>query len=317
MSRGWYPRRRGILEHLNNGRISLLDAAVHDFLCLICTYATGVAFASAEKIRALCPRGTSLRAVQRSLEHLEEIGWIKRFRTHGARGNYPILIGKYFVIDASQKWYSVNLEKTSDWRDVQFDIVTDELFSRHRTVPERGTELSSLKELKSETKNKKEINGVLDRPSEDTRSAPSRNFRKSSPFPAKNIAHPILPNWELHPDMRLFATNRGILDVDDTFAAFKDHHLARGSLFKDWRAAWRNWVRNAKKFDRGQHGNKNQPESFAERNVRRAQEGLSEIRRRAQSVLGEVESRVSESSDRDRMPASVPRGLIGPHGVTN
>jgi hypothetical protein len=132
MSRGWYPRRRGILEHLNNGRISLLDAAVHDFLCLTCNYRTGVATACAEKIRALCPRGTSLRAVQRSLDRLEKIGWIKRFRTHGARGNYPILIGKYFVTDASQRWYSVNLEKTRDCQNVQFDIVTDEVFSSHR-----------------------------------------------------------------------------------------------------------------------------------------------------------------------------------------
>jgi len=226
------------------------------------------------------------------------------------------LIGKYFVIDASLKWYSVNLEKTTDWRDVQFDVVTDEVFTRHSAVPERGSELSPLKEL-NEIRNEKGKKEALDRSTEETGSVAYQKFREDSPLRAKKIAHPILPSWELDADMRLFAIDRGILNVDETFAAFKDHHLARGSLFKDWRAAWRNWVRNAKKFDRGQHGNKNQPESFAERNVRRAQEGLSEIRRRAQSVLGEVESRVSEPSDRGRMPASVPRGLIGPDGFKN
>ena len=31
---GFYKRRRGILEHLEAGRISLLDLAVHDLICL-------------------------------------------------------------------------------------------------------------------------------------------------------------------------------------------------------------------------------------------------------------------------------------------
>jgi hypothetical protein len=150
MSRGWYPRRRGILEHLNNGRISLLDAGVHDFLCLTCDYRTGVAFGSAEKVRALCPRDTSLRTVQRSLDRLEKIGWIKRFRTPGARGNYPILVGKYFVTDASLTWFSVSLEKTDDWRDVQFDVVTDETFLRYSAVTDRRTELTPLKEYRDQ-----------------------------------------------------------------------------------------------------------------------------------------------------------------------
>lgn len=32
------------------------------------------------------------------------------------------------------------------------------------------------------------------------------------------------------------------------FTAFRDHHLARGTLFKDWQAAFRTWIRNEKKF---------------------------------------------------------------------
>jgi hypothetical protein len=128
MSAGWYPRRRGILEHLEHGAISLLDSAVHDFLCLIANHRTGVAWASAEKIRALCPQDIRLKAIQRSLQKLERIGWLKRFRTHGKRGNYPVVIGKYFVRDASLNWLAVNLEKTCDWRNVQFDRVTDTSF---------------------------------------------------------------------------------------------------------------------------------------------------------------------------------------------
>jgi hypothetical protein len=159
MHTGWYARRRGILEHLECGTISLLDAAIHDFLCLIADYRTGVARASAQKIAALCPVDISLRAIQRSLARLEEIGWIKRFRTHGKRGNYPIVIGKYFVIDPSLKWKSVNLEHTSDWRDIKFDVVTDTSFVVPKAVTEVDTDVSCIQEARSEKEEADQVTG--------------------------------------------------------------------------------------------------------------------------------------------------------------
>lgn len=163
---GWYPRRRGILEHLDSGKISLLDAAVHDHLCLTADYKTGVSWSSAEKIRALCPRDVTLRAVQRSLARLEEIGWIKRFRTRGQHGNYPIVVGKFHVYsvtddvsESSSKWLSVNLERTIDWRAVELDNVTDQSLNRvlscHPPVTDRDVELSPSKEVKTETQKPK------------------------------------------------------------------------------------------------------------------------------------------------------------------
>lgn len=153
---GWYPRRRGILEHLDRGTISLLDAAVHDFLCLTADHRTGITWASAEKIHVLAGAGISLRAIQRSLAKLETLGWIKRFRVHGKRGNYATLIGRYFVRDASLKWWSVSLARTNDWRDVQFDAVTDPSFVGNGGGKggdaEDGTEASRIQE--SRTKNR-------------------------------------------------------------------------------------------------------------------------------------------------------------------
>jgi hypothetical protein len=43
------------------------------------------------------------------------------------------------------------------------------------------------------------------------------------------------------------AKGRG-LNVHQEFAAFRDHHVAKGSVFKDWDAAFRTWLRNAVKF---------------------------------------------------------------------
>jgi len=33
--------------------------------------------------------------------------------------------------------------------------------------------------------------------------------------------------------------------------AFKDYHLAHGSLFADWEAAFRTWLRNCGRFNKG------------------------------------------------------------------
>ena len=44
------------------------------------------------------------------------------------------------------------------------------------------------------------------------------------------------------------------LNVHKLQAAFKDHHRARGTVFKDWQAAFRQWIRNEVKFtQRGAH----------------------------------------------------------------
>lgn len=44
------------------------------------------------------------------------------------------------------------------------------------------------------------------------------------------------------------------LNVHKLLGAFRDHHRARGTVFKDWQAAFRNWIRNEVKFtQRGTH----------------------------------------------------------------
>lgn len=46
------------------------------------------------------------------------------------------------------------------------------------------------------------------------------------------------------------AYNRGFTDAEirSEAEAFRDYHLARGTTFKDWNAAWRTWLGNARKF---------------------------------------------------------------------
>jgi len=54
------------------------------------------------------------------------------------------------------------------------------------------------------------------------------------------------------PDERacLVAKSQG-QNVHALAAAFKDHHTAKGTVFKDWQAAFRNWLRNDLAFKKG------------------------------------------------------------------
>ena len=63
---------------------------------------------------------------------------------------------------------------------------------------------------------------------------PSRGTVAPSDFMPDQTAHDI-------------AANTGV-NLQAELANFLDHHAARGTVFKDWQAAFRTWLRNAVKF---------------------------------------------------------------------
>jgi hypothetical protein len=153
MSTGFYKRRRGILEHLEAGTISLLDLAVHDYLNLKANLVIGgdssippgVVITSAVAIHLTCPNQISEKAVQRSLQHLEKIGWIKRWNVPGRHGNYPILVCRGSVHDLSGNEYRISGEDTKDWRDPKWSVSgnadrTVQLLSTDREVRSKNKE---------------------------------------------------------------------------------------------------------------------------------------------------------------------------------
>ena len=54
--------------------------------------------------------------------------------------------------------------------------------------------------------------------------------------------------WALTPDMKLYATNRGIVNPEDEFEGFRDYHEMKGNKFASWAAAWRTWCRNSERW---------------------------------------------------------------------
>lgn len=70
----------------------------------------------------------------------------------------------------------------------------------------------------------------------------------------------VLPeNFEPDQTASQLATETGV-SIPVELAAFKDHHTANGSVFKDWQAAFRTWLRNAVKF--GKRDQRGQPSAM-------------------------------------------------------
>jgi hypothetical protein len=80
--------------------------------------------------------------------------------------------------------------------------------------------------------------------SADANLTPKRQPKKSTQIPEE---------FSLSEDLINYAINLR-LNPDEELAAFKDYHDSKGSLFKNWDAAFRTWCRNAVRFKKpGEH----------------------------------------------------------------
>lgn len=63
--------------------------------------------------------------------------------------------------------------------------------------------------------------------------------------------------FEIDGDLHRYAEDAGIQfqEIPRLWERFKNHHQAKGTRFKDWRAAWRTWVGNEIKFSRDRRPN--------------------------------------------------------------
>jgi hypothetical protein len=74
------------------------------------------------------------------------------------------------------------------------------------------------------------------------------DISSASPPPHKKFHATVYPDgFAFDERAEALATSYGLNPYKE-LAAFRDHHSAKGSLFKDWQAAYRTWLRHAVKF---------------------------------------------------------------------
>lgn len=90
---GFAPIRRGLWEHLRDGRMSPFEALAFIYICSQADTRTGVWKGSAGALVA--ELGFHPRTARDLLERMEHGGYIRRFVSQGMRHCYPILIHKF------------------------------------------------------------------------------------------------------------------------------------------------------------------------------------------------------------------------------
>jgi hypothetical protein len=135
--------------------------------------------------------------------------------------------------------------------DLYQDIPGDTNQQTNRQINQPPT--SDQPELNKDNKETKDIGGAFAPPAE----------RKSRKKPSQPMPD-IFPMTDKH---REYAAKNGFKDKSGNgfvgftdgpavqmFVAFKNHHIAKGSIFADWDAAWRTWVDNEVKFSAQRSG---------------------------------------------------------------
>jgi hypothetical protein len=121
VNHGRFAVMRDLQDHLIAGKLNFFDLGIYTTIHWQADFKTGVWWGSAPRLHAIGPSGFSLRYVQRSIEKLTRIGFLKPFHKHGQRGNYPVLINKYEPLLGALRNFRLNAKESTDWRSPKYE----------------------------------------------------------------------------------------------------------------------------------------------------------------------------------------------------
>ena len=113
MVNGFLQLRRGLIEHLTQGRIGPTECLLYVLISCLADPSTGIWRGSAGSLAWVS--NINPRTCRDDLEKLESKGYVKRFQTPGSHENYPILVDKYECSHGAMKGKRLNSVATTDW----------------------------------------------------------------------------------------------------------------------------------------------------------------------------------------------------------
>ncbi len=117
MFSGYVRLRRGVLDHLHEGRMSFSEYGIYTILVQLANSRSGCAFSNAKSLEALIGRGLKQQRIQDILFELHLKGYIRPFgQRHVGSGSYPILIHRYQITSGEKKDWFVDAFNTKDYR---------------------------------------------------------------------------------------------------------------------------------------------------------------------------------------------------------
>ena len=188
---GFLQLRRGVFEHVRDGRMSLIDYAVHSYITAQADTRTGIWNGSAGALAG--ELSLSRRKARRFLERLSRGGYIKRFPVPGKHVCYPILIHKFSITDGQHRGEQLNAIASSSPVNLEYFAGQQEGEQRgqHRGEHVTPQKILETRNGREETKPKTKPLAAKPAAPADPRYQPFVDFAYGS-FKAK---HGQKPHW--------------------------------------------------------------------------------------------------------------------------
>ncbi|MBZ5701006.1 MAG: hypothetical protein LAN84_04095 [Acidobacteriia bacterium] len=221
--KGFLQLRRGVWEHIRDGRMSLADCAVHAYITSQADTRTGVWNGSAG---ALAGELTiSPRKARRFLERLDRGDYTKRFPTPGKHACYPILVHKFLITDGEHKGEQLNAIASTSPVDLRY-------FSGEQEGEHKGEHVTSQKRIENREQRKMKTPAAKTAPPADPRHKPFFDFA----YEAYRVKHGQPPTW-------------GAREGKTLKAFLKEHAVVP---LEEWRLRWAHYLDSTENFTRKQ-----------------------------------------------------------------
>lgn len=226
---GFFQLRRGIWEHVRDGRLSLQDVAVHQYIASQADTRTGVWNGSAGALAGeLC---ISPRMARRFVERLTRGDYIRRFPVPGRHICYPILVHKFLITDGQHKGEQLNALASTSPADLRYFAGEQK---GELEGEQKGEHVSSQKRLKTIEERQEKKPAAKPAPPADPRYQPFFDHAYKT-FQAKHGGK--APSWmgKDHRSLKtLLAANRAVTVEEmqkrwNYFLASTDrYHVSKG-----------------------------------------------------------------------------------------
>jgi hypothetical protein len=152
MLTGFVQSRRGLLEHLSDGRVSPLEYAAFSVIRDGADPSSGIWHGGSRGLSVIFGQAISERTARRLLESLESKGYIKRFPVPGRHANYGIAVNKYECTVGARSGMRLSIDGANVIADLHYSGGEE---TGEHTGEETGEHMTPFKEEKENNKKTK------------------------------------------------------------------------------------------------------------------------------------------------------------------
>jgi len=178
---GFLQLRRGVFEHVRDGRLSHRDAVAFIYIVAQADTRTGVWKGSANALAG--EMGMSPRTARGVLERLSARGYLKRFPVPGKHSCYPILVHKFLITDGQHKGEQLNAIESTSYLDLAY-------FSSGRNGEHHVERGAAQKRIENREQRRNKNHAAKTAPPADPRFQPFFQFAHES-FALKHRRKPL------------------------------------------------------------------------------------------------------------------------------